>query len=133
MHYAMKMEPSENIYPHPNTNARITSIFTELLQRQFPITSPEDCIYLRTAGDFANKLSVHVNHLNRAVRLTTGKTTTTHITERLIAEAIALLKHTNWNIAEIGYSLGFAQPSHFRISSGNTPVLPLRLSVLFEF
>jgi AraC-like DNA-binding protein len=24
-----------------------------------------------------------------------------------------LLKHTDWNVAEIGYSLGFAQPSHF--------------------
>ena len=113
VHYAMKMEPSEQQYHHPDTNARITSIFTELLERQFPIETPEQCIVMRSASDFAEKLSVHVNHLNRAVRLTTGKTTTTHVTERLIAEAIALLKHTDWNVSEISYCLGFAQPAHF--------------------
>lgn len=113
IHFAMKMEPNERLYQHPDTNARITSIFTNLLERQFPIESPDQCIKMRSASDFAEKLAVHVNHLNRAVRLTTGKTTTAHIAERLVAEATALLKHTSWNISEISYSLGFAQPSHF--------------------
>ncbi len=109
----MKMEPDEQLYHHPDTNARITSIFTELLERQFPIESPDDYIKLRSASDFAQKLAVHVNHLNRAVRLTTGKTTTAHITSRIVAEATALLKHTDWNISEISYCLGFEQPAHF--------------------
>ncbi|WP_370895936.1 helix-turn-helix domain-containing protein [Chryseobacterium gossypii] len=113
LHFTMKMEPNENIYHHPDTNARITSIFTEMLERQFPIESPEQCIEMRSASDFAKKLAVHVNHLNRAVKLTTGKTTTEHIAERITAEAIALLKHTRWNISEISYSLGFSHPSHF--------------------
>lgn len=113
IHLARKMEPSEQLYHHPDTNARITAIFTDLLERQFPIESPEQYIRMRSASDFANKLGLHVNHLNRAVRLTTGKTTTTHIAERMAAEATALLKHTNWNVSEISYSLGFAQPSHF--------------------
>lgn len=113
VHFAMKMEPNEELYHHPDTNARITSIFTDLLEHQFPIESPDQRIRMRSASDFAEKLGLHVNHLNRAVRLTTGKTTTTHIAERLAAEATALLKHTNWNVSEISYSLGFAQPSHF--------------------
>lgn len=113
IHFAMKMEPNEQLYHHPDTNARITSIFTDLLERQFPIESPEQSIKMRQASDFAEKLALHVNHLNRAVRLTTGKTTTAHIAERVAAEATALLKHTNWNVSEISYSLGFAQPSHF--------------------
>lgn len=113
IYVVMKMEPAEQLYHHPDTNARITSIFTELLERQFPIESPEHSIRLRSAGDFAKKLAVHVNHLNRAVRLTTGKTTTAHITGRIIAEAMALLKHTDWNISEISYCLGFEQPAHF--------------------
>jgi AraC-like DNA-binding protein len=62
---------------------------------------------------FAEQLSVHVNHLNRAIRETTGKTTTAHISERIANEAIALLRHTNWNISEISYSLGFEEPAHF--------------------
>lgn len=113
IHVAMKMEPDEQLYHHPDTNARITSIFTDLLERQFPIESPGESIKMRSPSDFAEKLALHVNHLNRAVRLTTGRTTTAHIAERIAAEATALLKHTNWNVSEISYSLGFAQPSHF--------------------
>ncbi|RAV27765.1 helix-turn-helix domain-containing protein [Sinomicrobium soli] len=113
IHYAMKMQPEEQQYQHPDANARITAIFTELLESQFPIASPEQGIRMRSAGDFAERLSVHINHLNRAVRLTTGKTTTDHIAERLVAEAMALLKHTDWNVSEISYCLGFTQPAHF--------------------
>ncbi|RYY56942.1 MAG: helix-turn-helix domain-containing protein [Chitinophagaceae bacterium] len=113
IYLVMKLEPIEELYRHPDSNARITSIFTALLDRQFPIESPKQFIKLRSAVDFADKLSVHVNHLNRAVRLTTGKTTTTLIAERLTNEARALLKHTDWNISEISSCLGFEQPSHF--------------------
>lgn len=113
IHYALKVQPSETLYKHPDANSRITAIFTELLERQFPIETPAQRFSLRSAKDFAEQLSVHVNHLNRAIRQTTGKTTTDHIMERLASEARALLRHTNWNIAEISYSLGFEEPAHF--------------------
>ncbi|WP_259070293.1 helix-turn-helix domain-containing protein [Mucilaginibacter sp. X4EP1] len=113
IHYAMKIEPSETLYRHPDANSRITAVFTELLERQFPIESPAQRFNMRSAKDFADQLAIHVNHLNRAIRRTTGKTTTDHIFERLTSEAKALLKHTNWNISEISYSLGFEEPTHF--------------------
>jgi AraC family transcriptional activator of pobA len=113
IHYALKMQPTETLYQHTDANARITAVFAELLERQFPIESPNQRFTLRSARDFASQLAVHVNHLNRAIRLTTGKTTTEHIFERLTSEAKTLLKHTNWNISEIGYSLGFEEPAHF--------------------
>jgi AraC family transcriptional regulator, transcriptional activator of pobA len=113
IHYALKMQPTETLYQHTDANARITAVFTELLERQFPIESPTQRFTLRSARDFAEQLSVHVNHLNRAIRITTGKTTTEHIFDRLVSEAKALLKHTNWNISEIGYCLGFEEPAHF--------------------
>jgi AraC family transcriptional activator of pobA len=113
IHYALKIQPAETLYQHPDANARITTIFAELLERQFPIETTVQRFTLRSAKDFADKLSVHVNHLNRAIKNTTGKTTTIHIAERLTSEAKALLKHTNWNIAEISYSLGFEEPAHF--------------------
>jgi AraC family transcriptional activator of pobA len=113
IHGALKLEPSETLYIHADANARITGVFTELLERQFPIESRSQQLSLRSAKDFADRLSVHTNHLNRAVKAATGKTTTSHIAERLTTEAIALLKHTNWNISEISYSLGFEAPSHF--------------------
>jgi AraC-like DNA-binding protein len=113
IHYALKIKPTETLYQHVDANTRITTVFTELLERQFPIESPAQRFSLRSAKDFADQLAVHVNHLNRAIKLTTGKTTTIHITERLTIEALALLKHTNWNISEISYCLGFEEPTHF--------------------
>jgi AraC family transcriptional activator of pobA len=113
IHYALKTQPSENLYKHANANSRITSVFTELLERQFPIETPSQRFSLRSANDFAQHLSVHVNHLNRAIRETTGKTTTDHIAERLLSEAKLLLKHTDWNVSEIGYCLGFEESAHF--------------------
>lgn len=113
VHFALKMQPSEIIYHHIDAKTRITAIFYELLDRQFPIESTTEEVELRSASDFAEQLGVHVNYLNRAIRATTGKTTTELISERLISEAILLLKHSHWNISEISYSLGFEDPSHF--------------------
>ncbi len=113
IHFVLKKQPTETFYRHPDANSRITSVFMELLERQFPIENPAQRFSLRSAKDFAGQLSIHVNHLNRAVKRTTGKTTTSLIGERLAAEARALLRHTDWNVSEIGYSLGFEEASHF--------------------
>jgi AraC family transcriptional activator of pobA len=113
VHYVLKMQPAEILYRHPDANSRITAVFTELLERQFPIESPSQQFNLRSASDYAKNLSVHVNHLNRAVKQVTGKTTTEHITGRILAEAKALLKHTDWDVSMISYSLGFEEPAHF--------------------
>ncbi|MBY8963636.1 helix-turn-helix domain-containing protein [Flavobacterium sp. D11R37] len=113
IHLALKTEPASNLYDHPNANTRITSVFRELLERQFPIETPQQRFTMKSARSFAESLAVHVNHLNRAVKATTGKTTTAIISERLVAEAKALLRHTDWNVAEISNSLGFEEASHF--------------------
>lgn len=65
---ARHLLPPTTYYQHPNADARIASLFQELLNRQFPIDSPANALQLRTPGDFARYLSVHPNHLNRAVR-----------------------------------------------------------------
>jgi AraC family transcriptional activator of pobA len=113
IHTALKFEPSDRLYQHPDAKSRTTAAFIELLERQFPIELPGQRFRLRSARDFAQQLSVHINHLNRSIRDTTGRTTTAHIAERLVREATALLKHTDWNIAEISYCLGFDEPAHF--------------------
>lgn len=113
IHEAMKMNPAENFEKHINASSRITSLFIELLERQFPIDTPEASLKMKTANDYALNLSVHVNHLNRSVKETTGKTTTEHIAARITREAYALLQHTDWDISEIAYSLGFEYPAYF--------------------
>ena len=77
IHYALKLRPSDALYQHPDARSRLTAVFIELLERQFPIGSTARRFSVRSASDFARQLAVHVNHLNRCVRDTTGKTTLT--------------------------------------------------------
>lgn len=125
IHEALKLQPQATYYAHPNAASRIVALFQGLLERQFPIDSPGHGLKLRTPGDFARCLSVHVNHLNRAVRALTGKPTSAHIAERVIGEAKALLQHTSWSTAEIAYGLGFEYPTYFnnffKKRTGTTP------------
>jgi len=127
MHEALKIAPVASYETNSSAAARITTSFLELLERQFPIDSPEQFLKLKTANDFAQSLSVHTNHLNRSVKEITGKTTTQHISGRVLKEAYALLKHTDWSIAQIANGLGFEEPAYFanffRKYTGSSPVM----------
>ncbi|MDO7854418.1 helix-turn-helix domain-containing protein [Hymenobacter convexus] len=126
IHEALRMQPTGTFFQHKNASSRITSLFLELLERLFPIESPQQALPLKSAQDFADRLAIHVNHLNRSVKEVTGKPTTSHIADRIIGEAKALLHHTNWDVAEIGQSLGFEYSSYFnnffKKHTGSTPL-----------
>ena len=113
IHYGQKLQPVSSLYPAHTASERVSSLFIELLERQFPIESPNQKLSLRTAKDYAERLSVHVNHLNKVLKETTGKTTTDLIGKRIAQEAKILLKQTNLNISEIAYCLGFEEVAHF--------------------
>lgn len=113
MHEALKLNPADGFYRPSNAHERIFALFTDLLERQFPIDLPGQAVQLRTANDFARQLNVHTNHLNRLLREQTGRTTSEWIAERIVKEAKALLRNSDWDVAEIGYALGFEHASNF--------------------
>ena len=113
VHGAQKLAPASVLYHSSSAALRITSLFTELLSRQLPIETPQQRVRLRTARAFAGQLAVHVNHLNRALKTVTGKTTTQLLAERLVQEAQALRQHTDWTVAQVAYCLGYEEPVHF--------------------
>ena len=114
IHQALKTQTvTTSLYSKSNATIRVSSLFSELLERQFPIESISQQINFRSPSEFANQLNVHVNHLNKALKETTGKTTSQIISERIVKEAMILLKQTNWNINEIAWCLGFDELSHF--------------------
>jgi len=122
----LKQQPAPHLQLRESNSAiRITGYFKELLEGQFPIINPSYRMILRHPLEFADSLSVHVNHLNRSLKQVTGRTTTQLIADRIIKEAKVLLQDTEWNIMEIAWSLGFEDFSHFvkffRKSVGNTP------------
>ena len=43
--------------------------------KKFPIDENHGKINFRTASEFSKQLNIHVNHLNKALKETTGKTT----------------------------------------------------------
>ena len=113
LHEGMKLQEPDSFQINKNASARITELFLELLERQFPIDSPNIRLELTAPKMFAQHLSVHTNHLNRSVKTETGRTTTQIISERILSESRALLRHTNWSVSEIAYSLGFESQAYF--------------------
>ena len=114
IHFGMKLQPAEvQKTQHGNAALRIASIFLELLERQFPVDDMHKTIEIRTPADFASQLNIHVNHLNRAIREMTGKTTSQLIADRILQESKILLKQSNWNVSEIAFGLGFTEVTHF--------------------
>jgi AraC-like DNA-binding protein len=126
IHFGQKLQPVTALYQAHNASARVASLFIELLERQFPISSSQQKLNLRTAKDYAARLAIHVNHLNKVLKENTGKTTTELISNRVLQEAKILLKQTDWTVSEIAYSLGFEEVAHFsnffRKQTNFTPV-----------
>jgi len=113
IHTGQKLKPIESTVNTTNAASRISSLFIELLERQFPIESDVQVIQLKAPIDFAKALGIHINHLNKVLKETTGRSTTEIISGRIAEEAKILLKQTQWNVSEIAFALGFDEVAHF--------------------
>lgn len=114
IHFALKMQPTATVNRQPvNASGRISALFLELLERQFPFDEMHQQVNFRSASDFATQLNVHVNHLNRAVKGMTQKTTSQLIAERILQESKTLLQQSNWSVSDIAFALGFTEVTHF--------------------
>ena len=113
IHRGQQLQPEPAATPAHNAATRLAGRFAALLERQFPLETPQQQLRLRTAHDYAAHLAVHVNHLNRVLKESTGHTTTALVGGRVAQEAKLLLKHTSWTVSEIADSLGFADAAHF--------------------
>ncbi len=113
IHQGQKLKPIVPTKNGINAATRISTLFIELLERQFPIESSHQVLKLRTAKDYADTLQVHINHLNKVLKEITGKTTSEIISSRIVQESKFLMKQTTWNISEIAFSLGFEEVAHF--------------------
>lgn len=67
----------------------------------------------QTLEPYAHQLGVTTNHLNDVVREETGRAAGEHIRQRRLLDAKRLLLHSDLSVSEIGYRLGFNDPSYF--------------------
>lgn len=81
---------------------------------------------IKTVSGYASVMSISERKLNKALTAVLGKTAKELIDERIILEAKRMLAHTNYSIKEIGFELGFDEPTnfikYFRKQEGKTPV-----------
>lgn len=95
-----------------------TVLFKELVDEKYHI--------LKSVSHYAKLLSVSEKRLNQATSATLGKTPKQMIDERVLLEAKRLLNHTHLSIKEIGFALGFEEPTnfikYFRRHTAKTPV-----------
>ncbi|ARV20271.1 HTH-type transcriptional activator RhaR [Curvibacter sp. AEP1-3] len=80
-----------------------------------------------TVLDYARKLGYAQSTLSRACVATVQMTAKEVIDQRVVLEAKRLLVHSNATSAQIGYQLGFPEPSNFvkffRRMTGTTPLV----------
>lgn len=113
IHAGQKLKPMESRAQGADAASRISSLFIELLERQFPIESNAQVVQMKTPHDFATALGMHINHLNKVLKENTGSSTTEIINGRVAEEAKILLKQTQWTVSEIAFALGFDEVAHF--------------------
>lgn len=113
IHTGQKLMPKQVKGGAISAGKRLVALFIELLERQFPIDSPQQKLQLRKAEDFASRLAIHTNHLNRTLKEETSFTTKQFINLRIAQEAKTLLLETDWPVAIIADCLAFEEPAHF--------------------
>lgn len=95
------------------------------LVRQFHVEVETHVVETRPLTAYARALGVTPNHLSDVVRERTGHSPGDIIRRRKLLEAKRLLSHSNMSVSEVGYALGFEDPSYFgrffRRYDGQTP------------
>lgn len=81
---------------------------------------------LKSVNGYASQINVSEKRLTRATTKSVGKTPKELIDERVMLEAKRLLVHTNQPIKQIGFELGFEEPTnfikYFKKHANQTPV-----------
>jgi AraC-like DNA-binding protein len=83
----------------------LTTNFMELLDKNFKEK--------KMVAEYAAKLLVTSNYLNRTVKKITGFSAGHHIRQRVVLEAKRMGRYSDAGMKEIAYSLGFLDSAHF--------------------
>ena len=108
-----------------NRSSLIVTTFKQNLEAHFRALTAGETNQLLQVQDFAHMQHLHPNYFGTIIKSKTGKTVNSWITDKLIAEAQALLASTPKSVKEIAHQLGFHEPTHFsrffKKYTGQTP------------
>lgn len=103
----------KQLYKAPNVVENIDATPEKEIVYQFIRLVEEFYAESRKVKDYAEKLDVNPDQLNKWTQTFIGKKASECIQERIMLEAKRLLLHTSYSAKEIGYTLNFTDPAHF--------------------
>jgi AraC family transcriptional activator of pobA len=98
---------------HSPESAPLAGNRATTLVRHFHLAIERHFREWQALAPYAKELGITVNHLNDVIRETTGQAAGEHIRQRRLLDAKRFLLHSELSVSEIGYRLGFKDPSYF--------------------
>jgi len=109
---------------HKSDNPQFLETTNHIL-RNFKQLLNQHYAELHMVNDYADKLAVTPDYLNKTVKSITGKSAKEHIQSKLIVEAKRSLLFSGLSGKELAYALGFEESAHFnnffKKNTGLTP------------
>ncbi|WP_452600573.1 helix-turn-helix domain-containing protein [Pontimicrobium sp. MEBiC06410] len=105
LHCERERRKQDFIELNKDTNLEQTLLFKTLLDDNF--------ITHKKVSFYCQQMNITPKRLNQATSKIFGKTPKNIIDDRVLLESKRLLAHTNESIKEIGFSLGFEEPTNF--------------------
>ena len=96
--------------------SRITEEFKQALYTHF--------YEKQKVGDYADLLSVSPNHLNKCIKLSTGKSAQELIEEMIVLESKVLLRQSSLSISDVAYALNRTPTGFGRLFRNSTGLSP---------
>ena len=96
-----------------NRSSQIVKTFKRTLEQHYRDLSNGKVHQVNRLQDYADEQNLHPNYLSNVIKSKTGKSISTWIAEKTIAEAKSLLQNSSTSIKEIAYLLGFSEANHF--------------------
>lgn len=113
-----------NICKDPEPNPQIIEAGHSII-REFKKLVDENFSEWHQISQYASRLAITPDHLNRTIRTLTGKTAKEYLQSRITTEAKRLLYFTDSSVKEIAFELGFSEvanfSTYFRNCTGTSP------------
>jgi AraC family transcriptional regulator, transcriptional activator of pobA len=116
----------ENYSSETKIDKSLLQCFRQEINNYFLQLASQEKNTTPTVAELAEILKVNPNNLNTTIKNQTGKTASSYIQDKMVLEAKSYLIHTNLQISEIAYRLGFENLPYFnRFFKKHTNTTPL--------
>lgn len=108
-----------------DSGSQIVITFKRNLEQHFRDLTARNIDTLYQVKDYAEAQYLHPSYFSTVIKSKTGKSVNNWITEKVIAEAQAILSRSRLSVQEVAYQLGYKEPGHFsRFFKKHTGVSP---------